>query len=175
MNMEEYINKQSFLQEIRNNRPFSSDLKEQWDWKYFEAMTQDFPSKSENEIEETFVEPIIETYYDKEWFDDLRLYHYVGFLVDRATKVSSIYKEWSNCGTKAEFLKDYIIPSITEKIKDCKDLDRQYEIDEGQGKRVVWKTQCRPLLLLHNLQTVINQTSYPKLNASSESYCKSIL
>lgn len=93
----------------------------------------------------------------KEWFDDLRLYHYVGFLVDRATKVSSIYKEWSNCGTKAEFLKDYIIPSITEKIKDCKDLDRQYEIDEGQGKSVVWKTQCRPLLLLHNLQTVINQ------------------
>ena len=66
--MDEYINKQSFLQEIRNNRPFSADLKEQWDWKYFEAMTQDFPSKSEKEIEETFVEPIIETYYDKEWF-----------------------------------------------------------------------------------------------------------
>ena len=44
---DEYINKQSFLQEIRNNRPFSSDLQEQWDWKYFEAMTQDFPSKSE--------------------------------------------------------------------------------------------------------------------------------
>lgn len=71
MNNDEYINKQSFLQEIRNNRPFSSDLQEQWDWKYFEAMTQDFPSKSEKEIEETFVEPIIETYYDKEWFDDL--------------------------------------------------------------------------------------------------------
>ena len=68
---DEYINKQNFLQEIRNNRPFSSDLQEQWDWKYFEAMTRDFPSKSAKEIEETFVEPMIDTYYDKGWFDDL--------------------------------------------------------------------------------------------------------
>ena len=92
----------------------------------------------------------------KEWFDDLRLYHYVGFLVDRGTEVSGVYKEWSKYGTKAEFLNQYIIPAITEKIKSCKDLDKQYEIDE-QGKSVAWKNQCRPLLLLHNLQTVINQ------------------
>ena len=94
-----------------------------------------------------------------EWFDDLRLYHYVGFLIDQGSEVSDIYKEWLNHGTKAGFQNDYIIHAITKKIEGCKDLDKQYEIDDGQGKSVAWKTQCRPLLLLHNLQTVINQNA----------------
>ena len=43
---------------------------------------------------------------------------------------------------------------IKERIKDCNNLAKQYEVDGGPAK-----TTCRPLLLLHNIQTVVNQNS----------------
>ena len=95
----------------------------------------------------------------REWFDDLQLYHYVGFLVDQEIGVSTIYNEWKNSCTKSDFLDDYLIPEIKKKIQGCNNLDRQYEISEESDRKPIWKTECRPLLLLHNLQTVINQNT----------------
>ncbi len=94
-----------------------------------------------------------------EWFDDLRLYHYVGFLVDQKLEVSAIYEKWKMSRTKTDFLDEYLIPEIKGKIHGCNNLDKQYEISEESDSKPTWKTECRPLLLLHNLQTVINQNA----------------
>lgn len=132
-------------------------------FRYFNAYFKSAGAKEEcNKVKKS----LIEMCWDKvdeifatfgEWFDDLRLYHYVGFLVDQKIKVSDIYDKWRNYNTKSDFLSSYLIPTITKEIAGCKYLDTQYEICDGNGKNVTWKTTCRPLLLLHNLQTVINQ------------------
>ena len=89
----------------------------------------------------------------KEWFDDLNLYHYVGYLVACGVEVSTILNLWKIADTKDQFLKE-LDKKIREKISGCSNLDKQYEID-GNDK----KTACRPFLLLHNIQTIIKQNS----------------
>lgn len=113
----------------------------------------------------------------QEWYNDLELYHYVGYLIEQGETVDSLVKIWENRDDKTKDSvtnetvltdkenKQYDKPPITkdkfksdvkekikDKLKDCFDLDKQYEIEKNSKK-----TQCRPLLLLHNLQTVINQ------------------
>lgn len=95
----------------------------------------------------------------KEWFGDLTLYHYVGFLVacwEKKRKpylMKDVLVEWRKASSKKAFVK-----CLRDKIKgeigdySC-DLDAQYEISGHP------KTQCLPLLLLHNIQTVIDQNS----------------
>ena len=112
-----------------------------------------------------------------EWYNDLELYHYVGYLIERGETVDSLIKIWENRDDKTKDSvtnetvltdkenKQYDKPPITkdkfksdvkekikEKLEKCIDLDKQYEINKDTAK-----TQCRPLLLLHNIQTVINQ------------------
>ena len=113
----------------------------------------------------------------QEWYNDLELYHYVGYLIEQGETVDSLVKIWENRDdktkdsvtnetvltdkenkqydkppiTKNEF-KSAVMEKIKNKLKDCFDLDKQYEIEKNSKK-----TQCRPLLLLHNIQTVINQ------------------
>lgn len=98
----------------------------------------------------------------QEWYNDLELYHYVGYLIicdnesnsDSNSKKNNILdylEEWVSKKTREEFITG-IKGKIKEKLKDCFDLDKQYEIDKNSKK-----TKCRPLLLLHNIQTVINQ------------------
>ena len=92
---------------------------------------------------------IIKRYFQifKEWFNDLELYHYVGFLVERGEKIESLIKKYN--GEKEAFV-NYIKTRIKDKLKDCNNLQQEYE----KGKP---KTACYPLLLLYNLQTVIAQ------------------
>ena len=89
----------------------------------------------------------------KEWFDDLRLYHYVGFLIDQGVNPKDLLKEWRSEREKKRFL-GKIIERIKEKIKECSNLEQQYEI-EGNAP----KSCCQRLLLLHNIQAVINQNT----------------
>lgn len=101
----------------------------------------------------------------KEWYDDLELYHYVGYLrcplknKEKVIDIKELYSQWT--GTKEIFV-DFLKGKIKERIKDCNDLAKQYEVDGGPAK-----TTCRPLLLLHNIQTVINQNNQLK---SKEEY-----
>jgi uncharacterized protein with ParB-like and HNH nuclease domain len=87
----------------------------------------------------------------QEWFNDLELYHYVGFLIEQNVEITGLLDDWS----KANQSKDGFVSSLKEQIKgklsNCKDLNKQYEVSGNP------KTQCRPILLLHNIQTVINQ------------------
>lgn len=85
----------------------------------------------------------------KEWYDDVLLYHYIGFLVCQGYDAHSLSKEWDNAATKTSFvnhLKEQI-KNIVTKIP----LSHQYDVD-GKNKGV-----CRPILLFHNIQSVINR------------------
>ena len=83
----------------------------------------------------------------KEWFNDLELYHYVGFLVERGEKIESLIKKYD--GEKESFV-NYVKIRIKDNLKSCNNLQQEYE----KGKP---KTACYPILLLYNLQTVIAQ------------------
>ena len=97
----------------------------------------------------------------QEWYNDLELYHYVGYLIicdnesnsdnnSKKNKILDYLEEWVSKKSREEFITG-IKGKIKESLKNCLDLNKEYET---QGNP---KTQCRPLLLLHNIQTVINQ------------------
>lgn len=100
----------------------------------------------------------------EEWYNDLELYHYVGYLIYQDRKLDDIRKQWEEKKSKVEFVR-YLKERIIDEIKDCNDLDKQYEVD-GPAK-----TSCKPLLLLHNIQTVVNQNNQLK---SKEEYSQSV-
>lgn len=87
-----------------------------------------------------------------EWFNDLELYHYIGFLVEQGEKIVDILDKWIEIGTKQQFIEGYLKKRIISKIRKSSDLEQEYD---SKGKPN--KTACRPLLLLHNIQTILNQ------------------
>lgn len=134
------------------------------DYKTFRYFYEYFKSGSSN-IEDCWKE--VKRYFQtfKEWFDDLELYHYVGYLrcslknKEKIIGIKDLYSQWT--ATKDSFVK-FLKGEIKKRIKDCYDLDKQYEVEGGPAK-----TTCKPLLLLHNIQTVVNQN---KNNLSNEDY-----
>lgn len=130
------------------------------DYKTFRYFYEYFKSGASN-IENGWRK--IKSYFQtfKEWYDDIELYHYIGFLIHQGEKLDELYKKWNNENSKEDFiiqLKDI----IKNKIRKCNDLNKQYEIDKGPAK-----TTCKPLLLLHNIQTIVNQNKQLK---SKEEY-----
>ena len=102
----------------------------------------------------------------QEWFDDMELYHYVGYLICMGRNIDEIYEHWIT--TKPDF-KEYLMSVIKDIIpcKEIKDIENTvYEVkQEGSQFKGGSKTNCRPILLLHNLQTVINQNRILSANA----------
>jgi hypothetical protein len=101
----------------------------------------------------------------QEWYNDLELYHYIGFLIEieqgnnlseQRNDISKMVDEWRKNKTKDEFISKYIMSEIKKKLGSCSDLNKQYEDSS--------KTQCCPVLLLHNILTVINQNETLKEN-----------
>lgn len=91
-----------------------------------------------------------------EWYNDVELYHYIGFLIAQGESAEELSKAWASADTKSEFtvgLKSMIKEKVT-KIS----LDHQFD-EEGSDKR-----KCRPILLFHNIQTVINRNRVEKGN-----------
>lgn len=100
----------------------------------------------------------------QEWFDDMELYHYIGYLIYMGRKVDEIYKQWNVSDGKFEFIEKYLKEEIKRTIP-YKDIENTvYEVESAQNKGGS-KTNCRPILLLHNLQTVINQNRILGANA----------
>ena len=89
----------------------------------------------------------------KEWFDDLELYHYVGYLIHLGERLDKLYKKWEGAESKVAFI-DYLKNNIKGKIQLCKDLSKQYELPGCPSKTV-----CKPLLLLHNIKATIDQNN----------------
>ena len=104
----------------------------------------------------------VKTYFQtfKEWFDDLELYHYVGYLVIYGHSISDLVAKWNSSVDKESFVR-FLKGLIRNEINKCPSLDFQYK-EDGSDK---WK--CKPILLFHNIQTVINQN---KNNLDNEKY-----
>ena len=91
----------------------------------------------------------------------MELYHYVGYLrcpikdKEAVIKIEDLFTNWKN--DKESFIL-FLKNQLTTRIKGCRDLAQQYEIDGCPAK-----TASKPLLLLHNIQTVINQNNQLKL------------
>ena len=93
----------------------------------------------------------------KEWYNDLELFHYVGFLIEHKLSLDALLREWVGSKDKQTF-----VTSLKNKIKDvlskCPALEYQYDV-EGTDKG-----KCRPILVFHNIQTVINQNRQKENN-----------
>ena len=98
---------------------------------------------------------IVKKYFQifQEWYDDVELYHYIGFLAEYKS-ISELVNKWKKATDKNSFLK-YLKEEI-KKIVTKNSITHQYDI-EGKNK-----TLCKPILLFHNIQTVINQNSNQK-------------
>lgn len=127
-------------------------------YEYFNSLCQDENNCRENLLhraEKAWNE--VKSYYQtfNEWFNDLELYHYIGFLVavgGKSNGIEQLMTLWKEKNNKKDFLsclKRRIKDVLAE--KDTINLERQYNEDGSD------KTDCRPLLLFHNIQTVINQ------------------
>lgn len=129
------------------------------DYKTFRYFYEYFHSKG-NSNENTLIEKCwdeVKKYYQtfQEWFNDLSLYHYIGYLrcpvkdKEEVIKIDVLVDNWKN--GKDGFV-SFIKNKIKKRISECNSLDLQYELDSNPAK-----TNCKPLLLLHNIQTIINQ------------------
>ncbi len=121
------------------------------DYKTFRYFYEYFNSE-QSDIEKCWKS--VKTYFQifREWFDDLELYHYIGYLIYQKENLDTLCTLWCDKKTKTEFVVE-IKEKIKDKIKKCNDLAKQYEIDGSA------KTICKPLLLLHNIQTVVHQNA----------------
>ena len=123
---------------------------------YFETQ------KQKEEAIQTIWEKVKEIFQTvQEWFDDKELYHYIGFLICIGKSVNRIYRQWTRYATKSAFRENYLMKAIKESIR-YKDIENTvYEVDAEvpQEFKGGVKQNCRPILLLHNLQTVINQNN----------------
>lgn len=105
----------------------------------------------------------------QEWFDDMELYHYIGYLICMGRNVDEIYEHWITNSAKSNF-KEYLISTIKGTIpyKNIEDIENTvYDVDPEDSSQIKGgsKTNCRSILLLHNLQTVINQNRILSANA----------
>ena len=129
------------------------------DYRTFRYFYEYFRSDSSN-IEYCWNE--VKKYFQtfKEWFYDLELYHYIGYLVEYKYLISELVSEWHSSKDKDSFV-IYLKTEIKKKIDRCPKLDFQYKEDGSD------KGKCKPILLFHNVQTVVNQN---KNNMNNEDY-----
>lgn len=92
----------------------------------------------------------------EEWFNDLEMYHYVGFLIECGLDIQVLVKEYNEQKDKTKFL-SCVIERIKKEINRCNDLTAVYDIEKEDGGKYPQKAIVRPLLILHNIQTIIDQ------------------
>ena len=141
------------------------------DYKTFRYFYEYFKQKEEKQESNPYVQQKtkieicwskVKDYFQtfKEWFDDLELYHYIGYLVEYNYSLSGLVSEW-HCSKNKDSFVNYLKAEIKKKIEGCPRLDFQYKEDGND------KGRCKPILLFQNIQTVINQN---KNNLSNEDY-----
>lgn len=111
-------------------------------YEYFNSVQSDI-EKCWNEVKAYF-----QTF--REWYEDLELYHYVGYLIVYGHTISNLVAEWNDSVDKDSFVRK-LKQKINDEISKCPPLDFQYHTDGSD------KGKCKPILLLHNIQTIVNQ------------------
>ena len=131
-------------------------------FRYFELV---FSEKKENCDGVVWLNELwknVKSYYQifKEWYQDYKLYHYIGYLSYSSfssfssESAAEYVSKWKN-KTKTEFV-NYLKKEITEQLckkEWIKEL-RTYQFDQEGTKS---KRDCVDILLLHNIETIIQQ------------------
>lgn len=124
------------------------------------------------------VKRIFNTIY--EWYTNLELFHYVGYLMARPKESTrqkgnqqqqqnllfSLLQKWSEPNMTIGKFKNHLIICINDTLNGCRDLSKEYETTGNP------KTQCRPILLLHNVETVIQQGKVLQVKYKQDTFNK---
>lgn len=100
----------------------------------------------------------------REWFNDLTLYHYIGFLTNNNEPLANSINQWkvfkdeneNTLKKEKDIFKKYLITRIKQKLND-KLTDNNEHNTVDLSNTYSDKCKWRPLLLLFNIQTIINQ------------------
>lgn len=113
----------------------------------FRKYAEKFQSKSEKEIEIEDNWRQVKRYFQtlQDWFNNRELYHKIGFLVTLREDIKTLIEK-SQTESKTDF-----IELIDGKIKNRFTNIQLAKIEYGNGI-------IRPILLLHNIQTMLNNT-----------------
>ena len=104
----------------------------------------------------SFWEKVLEIFHIlNEWFNDLELYHYIGFLINYGDSVNVWLYKWLIENNDKTDYKESVYQAIKDKIKPVADLNTQYKIDDDDHNPD--KTKCQKVLLLHNIETIVRQ------------------
>lgn len=94
-----------------------------------------------------------------EWYNDSELYHYIGFWLDQPrNEVKELKGKWETAGNNKlkfiEWLKEDIYNQLSGILKKVTEKEKQPELE-------IDKRVFRPILLFHNIQSIINQYEQP--------------
>ncbi len=119
-------------------------------YRTFRIYNECYKQKKENFLELwLYIKEIFDIW--QEWYNNSELYHYTGYLLtENAATLKSLTTKWIK-NTKNGFIED-IKKNIKSHLKNCQDLERDYFTDGKDSKR-----DCIPLLLLHNVETIVRQ------------------
>lgn len=126
-------------------------------FQYFYDYLEDAKQKHK-EVESIGIiwERVLDVFYAfDEWYNDTELFHYIGFIIHTGVKsVSELVVSWLDAKYQRKdlFINQFIKPIIAKKISEIP-IDYVYEKDKDSRP----KTDCRPLVLLYNLQFIINE------------------
>ena len=104
----------------------------------------------------------IREYYQifSEWYNDYKLYHYIGYLTtvcEDPELIKKLVDDWRNSSKKEFVIKiEKRVFDVLSKSKGFSDLDNFIYEEEYNGKKTS-KRDCVPVLLLHNIETIIQQ------------------
>lgn len=104
----------------------------------------------------------IREYYQifSEWYNDYKLYHYIGYLTtvcEDPELIKKLVDDWRNSSKKEFVIKiEKRVFDVLSKSKGFSDLDNFIYEEEYNGKTTS-KRDCVPVLLLHNIETIIQQ------------------
>ena len=103
------------------------------DYRTFRYFYEYFYSDQSN-IEKCWNE--VKAYFQtfKEWYEDLELYHYVGYLIVHGHTIHNLVADWNASADKSYFVIE-LKKKIASEIKKCPSLDYQYKVDgSDKGK-----------------------------------------
>lgn len=118
-------------------------------FRYFYAYFKKAGDCSSSKIEECWAK--VQEYYRTfvEWYEDLELYHYVGYLLACGEKLRDLLKIWHKSEDKNDFL-TRLKARVYERVSTVS-LNDQYNTDGSD------KVKSKSILLFHNIQTAINR------------------
>lgn len=119
-------------------------------------------AKNNNEVAINECWEYVKKYFNTflEWYNDIELYHYMGFLMYYKNKdLHQFVREWEEVSNKVNF-KEKVKAKIMDKIRHCLPVDRVYNNQRD----------AFDLLFFHNIQTSINHNKVKIKGSRADMY-----